>query len=216
MMRSMVSLSSAVFEPDVSDVRAPAMIETDRLLLRRPLPSDAAAVFERYAADPAVTRFLGWPTHRSMSDTQTFLGSCEAEWERCRVGPYLIQSRHDGRVLGSTGVRYAAPRQAVTGYVLARDAWGQGYATEALRAMRDLALRLGLHRLYAVCHPDHRASWRVMEKCGFTREAILHAQAVFPNIAPGVRSDVLCYSFSAILESQLDPPSFGSFRDRML
>lgn len=192
----MVSLSPAVFGLDVHDRRAPAMIETERLLLRRPLASDAVAVFERYAADPTVTRFLGWSTHRSISDTQAFLGSCDAEWERCRVGPYLIQSRHDGRVLGSTGVRLAAPREAVTGYVLARDAWGRGYATEALQAMRDLALRLGLNRLYAVCHPDHRASWRVMEKCGFAREGTIHAHAEFPNIAPGVRSDVLCYSFN--------------------
>ena len=79
--------------------------------------------------------------------------------------------------------------------MLARDAWGQGYATEALHAMRDLALRLGVLRLTAVCHPEHRASWRVMQKCGFTREGTLRRHAQFPNHAPGVQSDVLCYSF---------------------
>ena len=175
-------------------VRAPATIETDRLVLRRPLASDAQAVFARYAGDPAVTRFLGWRTHRSVVDTQMFLACCDGEWQQSGVGPYLIQSREDGELLGSTGLRLASPQQASTGYLLARDAWGQGYATEALRAMRDMALRLGVLRLSAVCHPEHRASWRVMEKCGFTREGILRAHAQFPNLAPGIAADVLCYS----------------------
>jgi RimJ/RimL family protein N-acetyltransferase len=87
-----------------------------------------------------------------------------------------------------------SPRQAVVGYLLARDAWGRGYATEALGAMRDLAAGLGLHRLYAVCHFDNRASWRVMEKCGFRREAILRGRASFPNLQPGLAADVLCYA----------------------
>jgi RimJ/RimL family protein N-acetyltransferase len=78
--------------------------------------------------------------------------------------------------------------------VLARDAWGQGYATEALIAMRDLALRLGVDRLYALCHPEHTASWRVLEKGGFVREGLMRGYAEFPNLEPGRKSDVLCYS----------------------
>lgn len=176
-------------------VHAPAVIETERLVLRRPLVSDARAVFSRYAGDPAVTRFLGWRTHRSVTDTELFLACCDGEWGQSGVGPYLVQSRVDGRLLGGTGLRLVSPQQASTGYLLARDAWGQGYATEALRAMRDMALLLGVLRLSSVCHPQHRASWRVMEKCGFTREGILRGHAQFPNIAPGLAADVLSYSF---------------------
>ena len=175
-------------------VRAPATIETDRLVLRRPLVSDAATVFARYAGDPAVTRFLGWRTHRSVSDTQLFLACCDAEWRQSGVGPYLIQSREDGELLGSAGLRMVSPQQAAIGYLLAQDAWGQGYATEALRALRDLAMRLGVLRLSALCHPDHRASSRVMEKCGFTREGLLRGHAQFPNLTPGVAADVVCYA----------------------
>jgi ribosomal-protein-alanine N-acetyltransferase len=176
--------------------KAPETVETDRLVLRRPVAADAPAIFARYASDPAVTRFLGWPTHRSLADTLKFLMFCDAEWQQRRAGPYLIRSRDDGRVLGTTGLGLESPWQAATGYVLARDAWGQGYATEALRSMRDLASRLGVRRLYAVCHVKHEASWRVMEKCGFTRQGILHAHAYFPNLQPGVASDVLCYATS--------------------
>jgi ribosomal-protein-alanine N-acetyltransferase len=176
-------------------VRAPATMETERLVLRRPLPDDAQAVFARYASDPAVTRFLGWRPHASVRDTRLLLACCETEWAQSGVGCYLIQSREDGELVGSVSLRLMSPQQAGTGYLLARDAWGRGYATEALHAMRSLALRLGVLRLSAVCHPDHRASWRVLQKCGFTRDGVLRGHAQFPNITPGVASDVLSYSF---------------------
>jgi RimJ/RimL family protein N-acetyltransferase len=53
---------------------------------------------------------------------------------------------------------------------------------------------VGLRRLYALCHPDHPASSRVLEKCGFTREALLRRHSEFPNLRPGEPSDVLCYA----------------------
>jgi RimJ/RimL family protein N-acetyltransferase len=168
-------------------------IETARLRLRRPRAADAASVFQRYASDPEVTRYLGWPTHKSRADSDGFLAYCDSEWERWPAGPYLVESR-DGALLGSTGLGFETSAQAVTGYVFARDAWGRGYATEALSAMRDLARGLGVRRLYALCHPDHRASHHVLEKCGFLLEGTLRAHAEFPNVAPGVQSDVVCYA----------------------
>jgi [ribosomal protein S5]-alanine N-acetyltransferase len=81
----------------------------------------------------------------------------------------------------------------MTGYVLARDSWGQGYATEALQAVVDVSRRIDVERLVALCHPDHRASQRVLEKCGFTRDASWVDRAEFPNLAPGVTQDVACY-----------------------
>ena len=173
---------------------APTSIETARLLLRRPVAGDAAAIFARYGADPAVTRFLAWPTHRSVADAQKFLAFCDAEWDQRGVGPYLIHARDGGELLGSAGLAMESPRQAVVGYLLARDAWGQGYATEALTAIRDLAFRLGVYRLHATCHVDNRASGRVMEKCGFRRDGILRGRAQFPNLQPGIAADVLCYA----------------------
>jgi RimJ/RimL family protein N-acetyltransferase len=178
----------------VKAVKGPVQIETVRLVLVRPQAADAASIFERYASDPDVTRFLGWPRHQSVADTETFLRFSAEEWERWPAGPYLIRSRDDGRLLGGTGLGFEAPQHAVTGYVLAKDAWGKGYATEALAAMSDLAGRLGAARLYALCHPEHRASWRVLEKCGFVRDRTWTRQTEFPNLAPGVLQDVFCYA----------------------
>jgi aspartyl-tRNA(Asn)/glutamyl-tRNA(Gln) amidotransferase subunit C/ribosomal-protein-alanine N-acetyltransferase len=169
-------------------------IETPRLRLRPPVAADAQNIFVRYASNPRVTRYLGWPTHRTPADTEVFLAFCADQWERWPAGPYLIESRADGTLVGSTGLLFETPQQAATGYVLAEDAWGLGYATEALGAMRDRAGQLGVERVYALCHPEHRASARVLEKCGFLCEGTLRGFAEFPNLAPGLQADVLCYA----------------------
>ena len=175
-------------------MKAPIQIETTRLVLLQPQADDAASIFERYANDPEVTRWLGWRRHRSVADTQAFLEFSAAEWERWPAGPYLIRSRSNGQLLGSTGIGFQGPQEAATGYVLAKDAWGKGYATEALGAIVSLAHQIGVARLYALCHPQHRASWRVLEKCGFVRDPTWTQQAEFPKLAPGVQQEVLYYA----------------------
>jgi RimJ/RimL family protein N-acetyltransferase len=168
-------------------------LETDRLVFRRPVARDAQAIFDRYASDPDVTRYLSWPRHASIDDTRAFIEFSDAEWERWHSGPLLIFSRLEGTLLGGSGLLFETPWCAATGYVFARDAWGRGYATETLRAMVDLAVSHRVARLYAVCHTEHGASRRVMEKCGFSYEGVLRQHTVFPNISPEP-ADVLSYS----------------------
>ena len=169
-------------------------IETRRLVLRRPRPEDAQAIFARYASDPDVTRFMSWPTHDSLDATRLFLEFSDAEWARWPAGPYLIDSRQDCRLLGSTGLAFETPQRAATGYVLAKDAWGKGYASEALGAVVGIARSLGLVRLHALCHFEHSRSWRVLEKCGFAREGVLRRHSEFPNLTPDGPCDVFCYA----------------------
>lgn len=175
-------------------MKAPGAVETARLRLRRPAPDDAAAIFGAYASDPEVTRYLGWPRHLAIDDSRAFLAFSEAEWERWPAGPYLIVERGSGHLIGGTGLAFESPQRSATGYVLARHAWGRGYATEALRAVVDLAVGLGVIRLYALCHTDHAPSWRVLEKCGFAREGVLRRAYEFPNLTPGDLQDVFCYA----------------------
>ncbi|MBI1839334.1 MAG: GNAT family N-acetyltransferase [Verrucomicrobia bacterium] len=175
-------------------MKADERVETTRLVLRRPQATDAEAIFDRYASDQNVTRFLGWPRHRSLEATREFLGFSDAEWARWPAGPYLLESLEDGRLLGSAGFAFETPYRAMTGYVIAKDAWGMGYATEALRAVVGIAWGIGLVRLYAPCHVENAASVRVLEKCGFAREGVLRKHSEFPNLKPGEPSDVLCYA----------------------
>ena len=175
-------------------MKAPERVETQRLILRKPGRDDADAIFAGYASDPEVTRLLGWPRHTSLEVTRSFLEFCELEWGRSPAGPYLIESRNDGLLIGSTGLAFETPSRAATGYVLAKDAWGKGYATEALRAVTNIARDVGVVRLYALCHPDNPASWHVLEKCGFSREGLLRAHTEFPNLGSDGPGDVLCYA----------------------
>jgi RimJ/RimL family protein N-acetyltransferase len=99
----------------------------------------------------------------------------------------------NGSLVGSTGLFYKGPTRAVTGYVFAKDAWGQGYATEALLAMVDVAQHTGVQRLEAICHAEHAPSAHVLEKCGFTREEVRREHFVFPNLKPQKKSDVFSY-----------------------
>ena len=136
-------------------MKAPERLETTRLVLRRPSPGDAHAIFTRYASDADVTRYLAWPRHESIESTRSFLGFSDLEWASWPAGPYLIESRAAGTLLGSTGLGFETPEQAGTGYVLARDAWGNGYATEALFALLKLCASLGVRRVHALVHLEH-------------------------------------------------------------
>ena len=163
--------------------------------MRRPVSEDAVDIYERYARDPEVTRFLIWPMHTSLDDTHAFLEFSDAEWARWPAGPYLIFSLADGSLLGSTGLQFEVPFRATTGYVLARDSWGQGFATEALIAMRQTAADLRVQRLYAMCHTEHWPSRNVLEKGGFQFEGTLRRFSEFPNLNPGIAEDVASYAW---------------------
>ena len=136
--------------------QAPERVVKEQFTLRRPRSTDAAAILQSYAGDPEVTRLLAWPRHRSIEDTLSFVKWSDQAWGSMPAGPYLILDRED-RVLGTTGLDVETPWRAATGYVLRRDAWGRGLATEVTVAMTRLADDLGVVRLHALCHPDkHR------------------------------------------------------------
>jgi ribosomal-protein-alanine N-acetyltransferase len=173
---------------------APECIQTARLVLRRPQRRDAEIIFSRYANDADVTRYLAWPRHRNLRDTLQFLEFSDNEWDHSPAGPYLIESRSSGRLIGSTGIEFETEYRASTGYVLARDAWGQGYASEALLGIVGVCGTLGLTRLHAIVHVEHAASRRVLEKCGFAQEGTLLRHTLFPNIDARRPLDVVSYA----------------------
>ncbi len=63
------------------------------------------------------------------------------------------------------------------GYIMRRDAWGQGYAREAVSAVIDYGFgELGLRRIIADTDPDNAGSNRLLETLGFTCEGRLRAE----------------------------------------
>ena len=177
--------------------KAPDAIETARLILRRPRDADANAIFSKWANDPSVTKYLSWPLHESLVATADFIRFSDSEWMTWPAGPFVIESRETGDLIGSTGFGFCSDHDAEVGYVLAGDSWGRGYATEALSALVDLAPGLGLTHLHASIHPDNVASSRVLEKCGFSLEPAGSSEATFPNLPAKHPVGALVYSRGA-------------------
>jgi ribosomal-protein-alanine N-acetyltransferase len=173
----------------------PDRLETARLLLRPIAASDAAAIFEGYAQDAKVLRYLSFRPHRDMADTEAYIARCLATPAESGRTYVLIDSVAGG-LLGAFDLRRAQPHRLDCGYVLARVAWGRGLMTEALSTVVGWAIRQdAIWRIGGVCDVDNRASARVMEKAGMLQEGILRRWLVHPNLGPEPR-DCLCYALA--------------------
>lgn len=166
----------------------PSILETLRLRLRVPTLDDTDAVFDAYAADPEVTRFMLWRPHTSTEDTRDFLAEAVTCW---RLGedhrPWAIERSTDGAVIGMIGATVRGHSVEV-GYVLARACWGQGLIPEALNAVCDAAFEdPAIHRVWAVCDFENVRSARVLEKAGLRFEGILRSYHVAPSLGPEPR-----------------------------
>src|SRR5262245_13183312 len=100
-------------------MKPPQMIETTRLLLRLPVLEDATAIFQSYAQDPAVTRYLTWLPHRSLDDTSSFLHRCISAWTTGSAYPWVVIQKQEDRLIGMAEVRIENFKLDL-GYVLAQ------------------------------------------------------------------------------------------------
>lgn len=166
----------------LDDLGIPASpLNTERLSLRRPRPSDAALVFEGYAQDHEAIRWMGFHPHATIDTTRKIVGSWVRGWEQPGQGfTFMIERTEDERFLGVIDINID-PHGAVIGYVLCRFAWGRGYATEAVRRIVDLAFEhFAVWRVWATCAPQNPASRRVLEKAGMRHEGVLRRWIVSP------------------------------------
>jgi [ribosomal protein S5]-alanine N-acetyltransferase len=150
-------------------------LRTARLLLRDFVAADWEAV-HAYASDPEVVHFMYWGP-RDAAESQGYIRRMLAtQRERPRTTWELAVVRMaDHRLLGACDLTPLTPGEADLGYVLARDAWGQGYATEAAQALVAAGFaQLNLRRIVATCDPRNLASARVLEKAGLRRAETLH------------------------------------------
>ncbi len=99
------------------------------------------------------------------------------------------------------------PPRVELGYVIAREYWRRGIATEASRAVTDWALeQASLWRVWAFVDVDNVASARVLEKIGMTREGILHKWVVHPALGSEPR-DCFVYAVWRTSPDRTDPRS---------
>ncbi|MGD0691677.1 MAG: GNAT family N-acetyltransferase [Acidimicrobiales bacterium] len=150
-------------------------LRTERLVLREFSLADQDAT-HRYGSDVEVTRYMTWGPN-SLSDTANYLMDVVRRANaKPRTSFTLAVVNLDGDLIGAAGLKLTdgERRQGELGYVLAKDSWGSGYATEVARCLIAFGFNeLGLDQITAICDPENHASARVLEKAGMRFEGTL-------------------------------------------
>jgi ribosomal-protein-alanine N-acetyltransferase len=152
-----------------------AIIETERLILRPLVLSDAETAFHGWTGDPEVARYVSWLPHHSIEDTIEWLR--EIEWKPVENDGIATNDNYiwgfvlkdSGELFGSGGLIWEESRQLFqVGYNIKKARWGKGYTTEAMKAvLRFAASNLGMRRISGGHAKENTASARVIEKLGF-------------------------------------------------
>ena len=152
------------------------VVETPRLVLRPFVREDAQAMFDNWASDPAVTKFLSWPTYRSVEDAHSILNVWLESYGKPDFYQWAIVLKELNQPIGSIGVVNSDDRVDMVeiGYCIGRNWWGRGIMPEALSAvMVYLFDEVGMQRIEAGHDPDNPASGAVLRKCGLQYEGTL-------------------------------------------
>lgn len=146
------------------------VIETERLTLRPLTVGDAKAVFEGWASDQEVARFMRWNLHKNIEETKEWLVSEEIAAMGEDVFNWGFMLKENQRLIGSGGLIYSRQHQMYEiGYTLARDFWWKGLTTEAAKRIVEYAKdELKIKRLFAAHAIDNVASGKIIKKIGFT------------------------------------------------
>lgn len=173
-------------------MKATERLETDRLLLRKPVTDDTEAL-HAYASDPEVKLHLPRQASNDINETISFIEWCIQAWKSGEAFPWVIEVKESGEVVGMVEAR-ASKNGVELGYVLNRSAWGNGYMTEAVACVAGWALsQSDVFRVWAYVNVANIASQRVLEKVGMVREGVLHRWAPHPNISE-TPSDAYMYA----------------------
>lgn len=157
------------------------MIETERLLLRRPTEADVASP-PAWLSDPEVMDWLG-----GVEPAAEVVRLWLEQWERFPTGKLLVQRRSDGALVGRVGANYydvetwqrSPAGEPELGWALARQHWGNGYATEAALAVREW---LQAPHLVSLIAPGNTRSQQVAERLGARPEQTVELPGHGPHV----------------------------------
>src|SRR5438034_5557520 len=150
--------------PHAIQERCIRLIQTERLVLRAPRAQDAKTIAALVNDRRIAENTLRIPHPYGLADAQSFITAANASDGEI---VFLI-ARRGGDVIGGCGIARFGEEPPEIGYWLGVSFWGQGYATEAVRAVIDHAFGdLGYDAVAGGARVSNPASRRVLEKCGF-------------------------------------------------
>lgn len=156
--------------------RGTKKLETARLVLRPFVKEDAPAMYRNWASDPEVTKFLSWPTYKTVDTAYEILNIWVPQYRDDTFYQWAIELKEIGEVIGSISVVNFDERvdMAEIGFCIGRSWWGQGIMTEAFQAVIDFLFgEVGVLRIEAGHDPNNPTSGAVQRKCGLTYEGTL-------------------------------------------
>jgi RimJ/RimL family protein N-acetyltransferase len=142
-------------------------LETGRLLLRQFRQSDFDAL-AALSADPEVMRYLGDGKPRTRAETWLAMASYLGHWELRGYGLWAVEEKATGKFVGRIGLLNPEGWPGLeVAWTLARERWGNGFATEGAKAALDYAFSvLKLEHVISLIHTDNAASIRVALRVG--------------------------------------------------
>lgn len=148
-------------------------LKTARLTLRRFEMTDAQAMYDNWASDPRVTRFLRWPPHADAGVSRAVLADWIAGYDKPDFYQWAIVPHDVGAPIGTIGVNFCDDALALAhiGYAIGQPFWNRGYTSEALNAVIGYLFdTVGMNRIESQHDPENPASGSVMRKCGMRYE----------------------------------------------
>lgn len=151
-------------------------IETDRLVLRRFVIEDAEAMYNNWANDPEVTKYLMWPYHKTVEETRAILNDWTGQYDKDDYYHWAIIFKESNEPIGSIAAVHKddAIQMVHIGYCIGKNWWKKGITSEALTALIKFFFEeVGVNRIEARHDPSNSNSGRVMMKCGLEYEGTL-------------------------------------------
>lgn len=148
-------------------------LETDRLILRRFEITDAKEMYENWASDDNVTKYLMWPTHTSIAISETIINEWVASYVNDNFYQWAILLKEENKLVGSISIVDSDDTTFMlhAGYCIGKKWWHRGITSEALKCVIDyLFNETMVKRIESRHDPRNVHSGEVMKKCGMVYE----------------------------------------------
>ena len=140
---------------------------TKRLLLRKLKREDAESIFNNWASDSEVTKYVTWTAHETIEQTKQIVDLWIKEYENPKTIRYGIVLKGKDELIGAIDVVDYVNGCPEIGYCLSRKHWNKGYMTEACNALLDYLFAIGYKTIVIEADENNIGSNRVISKCGF-------------------------------------------------
>jgi ribosomal-protein-alanine N-acetyltransferase len=147
-------------------------LETERLILRRVLPSDVKEMFE-LRSNPETMKYIPRPLLTNHEEALAHIKMMDNKIESNEGINWAITLKGDDKMLGVIGHYRIKPEhyRAEVGYMILPEHHGKGITTEAVQCVVDYGFNtMQLHSIEGVIDPENEASEKVLQKCGFVKE----------------------------------------------